>query len=403
MSLHLLQKGVMPECSVRFTSIRPKRTICARVATLKTKHGVLDSLDLYPDELSSIEGAAVVPHTWGTPPGRLFSEGQHVCDLEALSHLGISFETGPITIGREHFKAALLSAVLHKLERRHVGVWLFEAAAKPEAAYLFETFPVLKQWLHQLAEQKCGKHRYLFVQMGDPRASEASDWLQTLSSSFCKELHNIPVAFAADTAAQADELLFNWLLGLEDSKVAPTGFGSKIWHTEDLHITCEALDSAEPVLKCQPDLSGLDRPEPDAPVLESQARLDSNISHLGEGPAAVLGTLQRVVAALPQRPVLLLKQLTPVGTARFAALVESNVPAAITLAAAAANSAAAAAAAGCVVAAGRLEGAPVVCVVDGLLGMDAVNAGMRVILAAQEGLGLTRRQCDAAVAVAAAQ
>lgn len=60
---------------------------------------------------------------------------------------------------REHFKAALLSAVLHKLERRHVGVWLFEAAAKPEAAYLFETFPVLKQWLHQLAEQKCGKDR----------------------------------------------------------------------------------------------------------------------------------------------------------------------------------------------------------------------------------------------------
>lgn len=194
----------MPEQLVRSSCVPAKRIICARVATLKSKPAsVLDSLDLYPEELSSIEGqlfpgnnihslpadvpipqllplktvilhttaaklltcmqgaqcasqdilasmpgamhdschrgpadptaahytviihraaatrpeacetaaapytilccsagAAVVPYTWGAPPGRLYSEGQHICDLDALNHLGISFETGPITISR---------------------------------------------------------------------------------------------------------------------------------------------------------------------------------------------------------------------------------------------------------------------------------------------------------------
>lgn len=72
---------------------------------------------------------------------------------------GISFETGALEMGRDHYSGALLTAVLSRLQRHHVGYWLFDAARKPEAAYLFECQPVLKSWLMQLAEQRHGKGR----------------------------------------------------------------------------------------------------------------------------------------------------------------------------------------------------------------------------------------------------
>lgn len=70
---------------------------------------------------------------------------------------GISCEAGPIVLGKGHFYAALLSTVFGKLQRRHVGSWLLEAALQPEAAAVFEAHPELKAWLVQLAEQRFGR------------------------------------------------------------------------------------------------------------------------------------------------------------------------------------------------------------------------------------------------------
>jgi hypothetical protein len=84
---------------------------------------------------------------------------QQVCDLAALQQLGISLEAGPIQLGKDHHAAMLVAVVLDKLERRHVGTWLLEAAGNPEAAELFETHPKLRAWLQMLAEQKYGQYK----------------------------------------------------------------------------------------------------------------------------------------------------------------------------------------------------------------------------------------------------
>lgn len=55
------------------------------VATCRPK--VLQSLDLHDAEESEVEGLGIIPQSWGTPAGRLLSQGEHVCDLDALKHL----------------------------------------------------------------------------------------------------------------------------------------------------------------------------------------------------------------------------------------------------------------------------------------------------------------------------
>jgi hypothetical protein len=58
---------------------------CLNVATCRPK--VLQSLDLHAAEESEVEGLGIIPQSWGTPAGRLLSQGEHVCDLDALKHL----------------------------------------------------------------------------------------------------------------------------------------------------------------------------------------------------------------------------------------------------------------------------------------------------------------------------
>jgi hypothetical protein len=48
---------------------------------------VLQSLEQHAAEEPEVEGLCIIPQAWGTPAGKLLSQGEYVCDLDALKHL----------------------------------------------------------------------------------------------------------------------------------------------------------------------------------------------------------------------------------------------------------------------------------------------------------------------------
>ncbi|WIA35126.1 hypothetical protein OEZ86_003607 [Tetradesmus obliquus] len=337
-----------PETVKQLLAVRPaslnRASTRINVATCRPK--VLQSLDLHDAEESEVEGLGIIPRSWGTPAGRLLSQGEHVCNLDALKHLGISCEAGPIVLGRGHFYAALLSMVFGKLQRRHVGSWLLEAAPQPEAAAVFEAHPELKAWLVQLAEQRFGRDGFLLVQQDSPAAAEAAAHLQTLSACFGRELHSVPVAFPHNTPSSARKLLLAWLLELPEAQAGPEGGPEGLTASQD------------------------------------QVRL----------------VLTGVLALLPYKPSLMVKQLPAADSAEYRSRVHvrSNVPAAAALAAAARRRALAAGAAAAAVAAGCVDGRASICITTEVLGRGVSSAAFVVLAAAMQGLDLSPRQCAAA-------